>query len=186
MNNNLPTSLQPTADDQAAMTRLDNERAAILAELRQTSGSGVKVNTQSYDSVTYGIDGSVIERTINGVPQQDRGQRAVAAAQSAANGEIMRLEADLQRLVDKRDEVKGYKTDGTPDYVRHESDRKLLDKQIMKLRLGIVNQKKFNEGRWRREAAETVRQADADRITAAELSKELMAKGKVQRVSGFV
>jgi hypothetical protein len=113
-------------------------------------------------------------------------QQAVAAAQSAANGEIMRMESDMKRLIDLRDEIKGYKTDGTPDYVRHESDRRQLDKQILKLELGIVNQKRFNEERWRRDAAPTVRRVESDQITAAELAKELMAKGRVQRVSGFI
>lgn len=185
MENELPPSLQPTAADRAAMAKLDAERQAILDEVHKTSGSRVKVNTESYNSITYGLDGSVVARTINGVPQQDRVQLAVNRAQSSANAEIMRMEADLQRLIDQRDEIKGYKQDGSPNYVRGEADRKQLDKQIIKLRLGLVNQKKFNEARWRKSAAETVRRVDEDRITAAELAKELEARGKVQRVMNF-
>jgi hypothetical protein len=184
--NDLPTSLQPTAADHAAMAKLDSEREAILGRLHASSGSRVKVNTQSRDSITYGIDGSIIERTINGVSQMNEAQQAVAAAQSAANGEIIRMETDMKRLIDMRDEIKGYKTDGTPDYVRHESDRRQLDKQILKIELGIVNQKRFNEERWRRDAAPTVRRVESDQITATELAKKLMAEGKVQRVSGFI
>lgn len=185
MENELPPSLQPTPADRATMAKLEAERQAIMSEVEKTTGSRVKVNTQTYDSVTYGLDGTVVARTINGVPQQDRLQRAVNAAQSSANADVMRMEADLQRLVDQRDEIKGYKQDGSPDYVRHESDRKLLDKRITKLRLGIVNQKMFNDARWRKEVADTARQVDEDRITAADLAKELQARGRVQRAPSW-
>lgn len=185
MNDQLPESLQPTAADRAAMARLDAERQSIIREVEASSGSRVKVNTESYNSITYGPDGRVVARTINGVPQQDRVQLAVNRAQSAANGEIMRIEADIQRLIEQRDEITGYKPDGSPNYVRGESYRKQLDKQIRQLRLGRVNQIKLNEARWRKAAAETVRQVEEDRITAAELTKELEARGKVRRVMNF-
>lgn len=185
MNDQLPESLQPTTADNAAMAKLDAERQAIMREVEARSGSRVKVNTQSYDSITYGSDGSVIASVINGVPQEDRAQLAVNRAKAAANGEIVRMQADLQRLIDQRDEITGYNADGSPKYLRHAADRALLDKRILQQRLGLVNQMQFNENRWRKEAAKTIRQLDEDRITAAELSKELMARGKVQRVQGF-
>lgn len=185
MNDQLPESLQPTAADKAVMAKLDAERQAIIREVEASTGSRVKVNTDSYNSITYGPDGSIVSSTINGIPQEDRAQVAVNRAKAAANGEIVRMQADLQRLIDQRDEITGYNTDGSPKYLRHPADRALLDKRILKQRLGIVNQMQFNETRWRREAAKTIRQVDEDRITAAELSKELMARGRVQRVQGF-
>lgn len=185
MENELPPSLQPTAADREAMAKLDAEREAIIREVEAKSGSRVKVNTESYNSVTYGLDGSVVARVVNGVPQEDRVQQAVNRAQSSANAEIMRLEADLRHLIARRDEITGYKADGTPIYRHGEADRKLLDKQVTKLRLGLVNQKKLNETRWRKSAAETIRKVDEDRITAAELAKELEARGRVQRVMNF-
>ncbi|ASP30648.1 hypothetical protein CHH26_10705 [Qipengyuania flava] len=88
-------------------------------------------------------------------------------------------------LVDRRDEISGYDTDGNPIYVQPEASRNQIDKQIRQLRLGIVNQKRLNERRWRKAAAPAVRQAEENRITAAELEKELRAKGRVQRIPGW-
>lgn len=105
--------------------------------------------------------------------------------QAAANGEIIQLEKNLKMLVDRADEIKGYDPEGNPIYVHSESERKQLEKQIRQLRLGIVNQKRLNERRWRRAAAPTVRQAEQDRVTAAELEKELRARGRVQYIPGW-
>lgn len=181
----LPESLQPTAADIARDRQLAAEAQAILKEVEAKTGTRVKWNTQSYDSITYGPDGQHVARVTNGVSQMTREQEAVARAQSAANAEIIRMEGDLQRLIDQRDEITGYDQAGSPRYARHETDRQLLDKRITQLRLGLVNQKRLNERRWRNAAAPAVRRAEADRITAAELTKELEAKGRVQRIPGW-
>jgi hypothetical protein len=185
MSEPLPDSLQPTAADIARDNELAAEAQSILGEIERETGQRVRVNTESYNSVTFGPDGKPVARVVNGVAQQSREDEAVARAQAAANSEIIRLEADLQRLVDKRDEIRGYDSDGNPRYVHAETDRELLTKQIRQLRLGIVNQKRFNERRWRRNAAPVVRQAQEDRIKAADLAKELEAKGRVQRLPGW-
>lgn len=181
----LPDSLQPTPADIARDRELAAEAKAILGEVEATSGSRVKVNTESFNSVSFGHDGKPVARVRNGVALQTRAEEAVARAQSAANGEVMALEKNLQRLIDQRDEINGYDNDGNPKYLRAEADRELLTKRIRQLRLGIVNQKRFNEQRWRKAAAPIVRQAEQDRITAAELAKELQGKGRVQYIPGF-
>ena len=145
----------------------------------------MKVNTESYNSVTFGPNGQPVSRIRNGVPQQTREEEAVARAQAAANAEILQLEKNLQMLIDRRDEITGYDTDGNPTYVQSEASRKQIEKQIRQLRLGIVNQKRLNERRWRKAAAPVVRQVEEDRITAAELEKELRAKGRVQRIPSW-
>ncbi|WP_341712061.1 hypothetical protein [Erythrobacter sp.] len=109
----------------------------------------------------------------------------MARAQAAANGEIIQLERNLQTLVDRRDQITGYDTEGNPRYVHSEAQRTQYDKQIRQLRLGIVNQKRLNERRWRKAAAPAVRQAQDDRARLAELTKELESKGRVQRVPGW-
>lgn len=185
MNEPLPDSLQPTAADIARDKQLAAEAKSILGEIERSTGSRVKVNTESYNSVTFGPDGKPVARVRNGVPLQSREQEAVARAQASANADILQMEQNLQRLVDKRDEIKGYDADGNPLYVRHELDRKHIEKQITQLRLGLVNQKRLNERRWRKAAAPFVRNAEQDRITAAELTKELEAKGRVQRIPGW-
>jgi len=185
MTDPLPDSLQPTADDLARDKELAAEAQSILGEVEQETGLRVKVNTESYNAVTFGPDGQPISRVRNGVALQTREQEAVARAQSAANAEILQMEHNLQHLIDQRDEITGYDSDGSPRYVRADSARQLLDKRIRKLRLGIVNQKRFNERRWRKDAAPAVRQAQKDKITASELAKELEAKGRVQRIPGW-
>src|SRR5690606_34748521 len=112
----LPESLQPTREDIARDKELAAEAKAILGEIERESGHRVKVNTESYNSVTFGPDGKPISRIRNGVPQQTREEEAVARAQAAANAEIIQLEKNLQLLVDRRDEITGYDTDGNPLY----------------------------------------------------------------------
>lgn len=185
MSDTLPDSLQPTAADIARDKELAAEAQSILGEIERESGHRVKVNTESYNSVTFGPDGKPVARVRNGVPLQSREEEAVARAQAAANAEIIQLERNLQKLVDRRDEITGYDTEGKPIYARPEAERKQLEKQIRQLRLGIVNQKRLNERRWRKAAAPYVRQAEEDRITATELEKELRAKGRVQRIPGW-
>ena len=185
MSEALPDSLQPTAADIARDKELAAEAQSILGEIERESGHRVKVNTESYNSVTFGPDGKPVSRIRNGVPEQTREEEAVARAQAAANAEIIQLERNLKVLVDRRDEISGYDTDGNPIYVQSESSRNQIDKQIRQLRLGIVNQKRLNERRWRNAAAPTVRQAEEDRIRFHELAKELEAKGRVQRIPGW-
>lgn len=185
MSEPLPASLKPTAADIARDKELATEAQAILKEVETFGGGRVKVNTESYNSVTFGPDGKPVARIRNGVPQQTREEEAVARAQAAANAEIIQMERDLKILVDRRDEITGYDTEGNPIYVQSKSSRNQIDKQIRQLRLGIVNQKRLNERRWRHAAASTVRQAEEDRIRAHELAKELEAKGRVQRIPGW-
>lgn len=185
MNEPLPESLQPTAADIARDKELAAEAQSILSELERETGHRVKVNTEGYNAVTFGPDGKPVSRIVNGVAQQTREQEAVARAQAAANSEIMQLEKNLQHLIDQRDEITGYDAEGNPRYLRAEADRQLLDKRIRQLRLGIVNQKRLNERRWRNAAAPAVRQYEQDKIKAAELLKELESKGRVQRIPSW-
>lgn len=183
MTNPLPDSLKPTPADIARDKELANHAKAILGEIEAAGGGRVKVNTEGYSSVQFGPDGSVVARVINDVPQQSVAQEAVARAQSAANAEVIAMEQRLAKLIADRDEINGYNQDGSPRYVRDESLRKNLDNRARELRLGIVNQKRLNETRWRTEAAPYIMQEAEDRITAAELAKELEAKGRVQRAN---
>ena len=185
MSEPLPESLQPTAADIARDKELAAEAEAILKEVEASGGGRVKVNTESYNSVTFGPDGKPVARIRNGTPLQTREEEAVARAQAAANGEIIQLEKNLEHLVEKRDEITGYDTDGNPLYAHSDTQRQQLERQIRQLRLGIVNQKRLNERRWRRDAAPAVRQADEDKISAAKLANELEAKGRVQRIPGW-
>ncbi len=178
----LPAKLQPTAADIARDRELAAEADSILGEISANGGPRLKVNDTGYNSVTLGPDGQVIARTIDGVPQQSRTEEAVARAQSAANAEIIAMEKRLQKLIQDRDEFKGYDKDGKPRYVLPEATRKSLDKQARELRLGIANQQRLNERRWRNEAAPFLLSEEQDKITAAELAKELEAKGRVTRI----
>lgn len=183
MTNPLPDSLKPTRADIARDKELAAEAEAILGEIEAAGGGRVKVNTDTYSSVQFGADGSVVARVINDVPQQSRAEEAVARAQSAANAEVIAMEQRLAKLIAQRDETDGFDRDGKPRYLRPESVRKNLDNQARQLRLGIVNQKRLNEGRWRTEAAPYIMQEEQDHITAAELAKELEAKGRTQRAN---
>ena len=83
MSEPLPASLQPTAADIARDKELAAEAQAILQEVEASGGGRVKVNTESYNAVTFGPDGKPVSRVRNGVPQQTREQEAVARAQAA-------------------------------------------------------------------------------------------------------
>jgi hypothetical protein len=185
MSEPLPESLQPTAQDIARDRELAAEAKAILGDIERETGHRVKVNTESYNAVTFGPDGKPVSRVVNGVAQQTREQEVVARAQAAANGEVMQLERNLQHLIDQREAITGYDANGNPRYRLHEADREMLAKRIRQLRLGIVNQKRFNERRWRESAAPAVRQAQQDTISFHELAKELEAKGRVQRIPSW-
>lgn len=181
MTEHLPDSLRPTAADRANDAKLASKAGAILDQVRSESGLGVKWNTESYNSVTFGADGTPVARVRNGVPQQSSAEEAVARAQSAANSEIKRMEAERDQLTAMRDEISAYEPDGSPRYVRSESSRKNLSDQIRSLELGIVNQMRLNERRWRKEAAPHVERAEQ----AAELARKLEAAGKGRRTSGW-
>ncbi|QIQ87077.1 hypothetical protein [Erythrobacter sp.] len=185
MSDNLPENLQPTAADIARDRELAAEAKAILGEIEKESGHRVKVNTQSYSSVQYGADGSIVSRIENDVPLQTPEQEAVAKAQSAANAELMRIESDIARLVAQRDEITGYDTEGNPKYFLPERDRQQLERRIRHLRLGLVNQKRLNERKWRKEAAERFERQQELQNEAQKLAKELEAKGRVQRIPGW-
>jgi hypothetical protein len=182
MTASLPDYLQPTAADIARDKQLAAQAEAIKAEMEADGAGRVKVNTESYNSVTFGADGQVLARITNGVSQMSRTEEAVARAQSAANAEIQQMEKRLQKLTHDRDEFDGYDNDGKPKFLRAESDRKLLDKQARELRLGMANQMRLNERRWRNEAAPFALQEERDMITAADLAKELEAKGRFTRI----
>jgi len=181
----LPASLQPTAEDRARDAELAKEAEAILGEIEGSSGQRVRVNRETYNSVTFGPDGKPIARVRNGVPQQSEAEEAVARAQAATNAELMQIEARINQLTEQRDEITGYDAEGNPRYARAESTRQSLDKQIRQLRLGLTNQKRLNERRWREMAAPAVRRAEERENTAAELAKELEAQGKVTRIRGW-
>ncbi|WP_227339896.1 hypothetical protein [Sphingopyxis sp. P8] len=181
----LPESLQPTADDVARDAELAREAQSILDEVQKSSGLGVKWNSESYNSVTFGADGSVVSRVVNGVPQQTPEQEAVSAAQASANADIKRLEREIERLTSLRDEITGFDPDGSPRYVRCEETRRALDKDIRSVRFTLIGQQRLNERRWRHEAAPAVHRAEANRNYAAQLARELEAQGRVQRVSGW-
>lgn len=185
MNEPLPAALQPTAADLVRDAELAAEAKAILQEVEATGGGRVKVNTESFNSVTFGPDGRPVARVRNGVALQTPEQEAVARAQSAANAEVMAMERNLEHLVQRRDEISGYDPEGNPRYVRSDNQRSQLEKQIRQLRLGIVNQKRLNERRWRNAAAPAIRRLEEDKIRAADLAKELEAKGRVQRIPGW-
>lgn len=181
----LPQSLQPTSADLARDAELAKEAEAILAEVEQTSGQRVRVNQETYNSVTFGPDGNPVSRVRNGVPMQSEAEEAVARAQAATNAELMQIEARINQLTEQRDEITGYDAEGNPRYARGESVRQSLDKQIRQLRLGLANQKRLNERRWREMAAPAVCRAEERQNAAAELAKELEAKGRVQRIPGW-
>lgn len=108
MNTPLPVSLQPTAADIARDQQLAREAKAILESVRADGGRGVKTTTDGYNSATFGADGTVVARVVNGVSQMTDTQEAVARAQSAANADIQRLELDIERTIAQRDEISGY------------------------------------------------------------------------------
>lgn len=181
----LPAALQPTAADRARDSALAAEAKAILKEVEDAGGGRVKINTETYNSVLFGPDGKPIARVVNGVAQQSPAEESVARAQAAANHQIIRMENELQRMIDERDEITGYEPNGAPKYARAESARQILEKRIRQLRLGLVNQKRLNERQWREAAAPAVRQEERDKITWQELASELESKGRVQRTRSW-
>ncbi|WP_337661205.1 hypothetical protein [Erythrobacter sp. Alg231-14] len=181
-NDELPQALQPTSADRARMAELDAEAT------RLTGGRVIAKdysNNGGYNRTVYGADGSIVDKVVDGQSQASIEQQAVRRAQSSANAEIQQIERDIQNLTDQRDEIAGYDSKGKPKYRRDEAGRSLLDKRINQLQLGRVNQLRLNETKWRKEAAKTFQRQDDHRARAAELAKELEAKGQVTRIPGF-
>lgn len=172
-NPNLPPELTPTAEVLARDTQLAQQAQALVTQ----NGMGVKVQRESYNSVQFGADGRVISRVRNGVQQLTDEEQAVARAQSAAKAELDSMQAEIERLTKDRDELTSYNPDGSPNYRRGEVARKSLDGQIRSLQLGLINQKRLNERRWRNEAASSFNEINDLRALAAELE----AQGKVTR-----
>lgn len=110
---NLPASLKPTPEVVARDQELASEGNALLEELSRESGLRVRTNVETYNAVTFGPDGTPVARVRNGQPLQTREEEAVARAQAAANSEINRLERDLRDLINRRDEISGYDSDGS-------------------------------------------------------------------------
>lgn len=65
----LPAALQPTAADRARDSALAAEAKAILKEVEDAGGGRVKINTETYNSVTFGPDRSC-SRSSPSAPQR--------------------------------------------------------------------------------------------------------------------
>lgn len=177
--NALPAALRPTPEVIARDNELARQAKEIVSEITGRIGLGVKAEQEGYNAVTFGADGRPVSRIVNGVSQMTPEEEAVARAQSAAQAQINRMEAELARVIADRDEITGFEPDGTPRYVRSEQVRQALEGQARSLRLGIVNQMRLNERRWRAEAAPAVQKAETYRAIEA----DLRAQGKVSYAS---
>ena len=176
----LPESLQPSPEALARDQRLAERQKAILSEVAQDSGNRIKINKPFSESIQYGANGEIVDRRVNGVSQFSREERAIRAAQATHNAQLARMQAEHDRIIKERDEIRGYDPEGKPLYVYAESVRERMTKQARQLEFSMVGQARLSDRAWRREAAPYVRQAEEDRISAAELEKELRAKGRVQ------
>jgi hypothetical protein len=176
----LPEEVQPSAEAIARDKELAARQEAILAEVAQDSGNRIKINKPHQESIQYGPNGEIVSHIVNGVSQFTREEQAVRRAQATHNAQLARMKDEHARIVAQRDEIRGYDKDGQPLYVWSESERQRLHRLARGLEFSIVGQARLSDRAWRREAAPAIRQAKEDRITAAELEKELRAKGRVQ------
>lgn len=176
----LPEAVQPSAEALARDKELAARQQDILAEVAQDSGNRIKINRPHQESIQYGPNGEIVSHTVNGVSQLSREEQAVRRAKATHNAQLLRMQEEHQRLLAKRDEIRGYDPEGKPLYVWSESERQRLTRQARGLEFSMVGQARLSDRAWRREAAPAIRQAEQDRITAAELEKELRAKGRVQ------
>jgi hypothetical protein len=176
----LPEEVQPSAEALARDKELAARQEAILGEVAQDSGTRIKINRPHQESIQYGPNGEIVSHTINGVSQLTREEQAVRRAQATHNAQLARMQAEHQSLIAKRDEIRGYDREGKPLYVYAEAERERLTRLARGLEFSMVGQARLSDRAWRREAAPAIRQAKQDRITAAELEKELRAKGRVQ------
>jgi len=181
----LPDAVKPSADALARDQQLAERQKAILDDIAKDSGSRVKVIKPHSESIQYGANGEIVDHRVNGVSKFSREERAIRAAQATHNAQLARMQADHERLVAQRDEIKGYDKDGKPRYVRSEAERERLTKLARQMEFSMIGQARLSDRAWRKEAAPAIRKAEEDRITAAELAKELQAKGRVQYIPGF-
>lgn len=181
--NELPEEVQPSAEALARDKELAARQAALLAEVAQDSGNRIKINRPHQESIQYGPNGEIVAHTVNGVSQLAREEQAIRRAQATHNAQLSRMKAEHQSIVAKRDEIRGYDPKGKPLYVYAEAERERLTRLARGLEFSMVGQARLSDRAWRKEAAPAIRQAQQDRITAAELEKELRAKGRVQWAS---
>jgi hypothetical protein len=179
----LPEEVQPSAEAIARDKELAARQQAILAEVAQDSGNRIKINRPHQESIQYGPNGEIVDHIVNGVSQITREERAVRRAQATHNAQLARMQGELKSIIAKRDELRGYDKDGKPLYVQSAGERERLTRMARGLEFSIVGQARLSDRAWRKEAAPAIRQAQQDRISAAELEKELRAKGRVQWAS---
>lgn len=108
-------------------------------------------NAAAYGSIQFGPDGSVVSRTGGGL-DTTAAEEAVLKAKSVAQAELDKMEAERVRLVQQREAITGYDSEGQPKYVLSENARERLRKQIAGQEASIQGQARLNERRFRREA----------------------------------
>lgn len=176
----LPEAVQPSAEAIARDKELAARQKALLDEVASESGTRIKINKPRSERIQYGPNGEIVDHIVNGVSQLSAEERTIRRTQATHNAQLLRMQEEHKGIVAKRDEIRGYDKDGKPLYVRSESERARLTKLARGLEFSMVGQARLSDRAWRREAAPAIRQAEQDRITAAELEKELRAKGRVQ------
>ncbi len=181
----LPAEVKPSAEALARDQHLAERQRALMAEIANDSGQRVKVKTPHSERIQYGANGEIIDHIVNGQSKFSPEERAIRAAQATHNAQLGRMKDELDRVVKMRDEIKGYDKDGKPRYARAEAERERLTKLARQLEFSMVGQARLSDRAWRKEAAPAIRRAAEDRITAAELAKELQAKGRVQYLPAF-
>lgn len=181
----LPDAVKPSADALARDRELAARQQALMEAIAKDSGQRVKIIRPQSESIQYGANGEIVDHIVNGVSKFSPEERAIRAAQATHNGQLARMKDEHDRVVKMRDELKGYDKDGKPLYVRSEGERERLTKLARQLEFSMIGQARLSDRAWRKEAAPAIRQAERDRISAAELAKELQAKGRAQYVTGF-
>ena len=181
----LPEEVKPSAEALARDQHLAERQRALMADIEKDSGQRVKVITPHSERIQYGANGEIVDHIVNGESKFSREERAVRAAQAKHNAQLGRMKDELDRVVKMRDEINGYDKDGKPRYARNEAERERLTKLARQLEFSMVGQARLSDRAWRKEAAPAIRQAQQDRISAAELAKELQDKGRVQYIPSF-
>lgn len=110
----LPESLQPSPEALARDQRLAERQKAILSEVAQDSGNRIKINKPFSESIQYGANGEIVDRRVNGVSQFSREERAIRSAQATHNAQLARMQAEHDRIIKERDEIRGYDPEGKP------------------------------------------------------------------------
>lgn len=176
----LPEAVQPSAEAIARDQQLAARQQAILDEVAQDSGNRIKIVKPRQETIQYGPNREILAHTINGVSQLSREEQAIRRAQATHNAQLSRMQNEHKRIIAQRDALRGYDPEGKPLYVQPAGERERLTRLARGLEFSMVGQTRLSERAWRREAAPAIRQAEQDRITAAELEQELRAKGRVQ------